>query len=66
MLTSEKNMISGKATLFRVRDNDMGLPPEHHKHIFGLFNKLDVRSDGSGIGLALVKRIIEVHVAEYG
>ena len=39
----------------------MGIPPEHHERIFGLFNKLDVKMDGTGIGLALVKRIIEVH-----
>ena len=39
----------------------MGISPEHHERIFGLFNKLDVRVDGTGIGLALVKRIIEVH-----
>ena len=47
--------------IFHVRDNGIGIPPEHHERIFGLFNKLDVKADGTGIGLALVKRIIEVH-----
>lgn len=44
-----------------VRDNGIGILPEHHDRVFGLFNKLDIKSDGTGIGLALVKRIIEVH-----
>jgi signal transduction histidine kinase len=39
----------------------MGIEPVHHDRIFGLFDKLDANSDGTGIGLALVKRIIEVH-----
>jgi signal transduction histidine kinase len=47
--------------IFHVRDNGMGIPAEHHDRIFGLFNKLDVKADGTGIGLALVKRIVEVH-----
>lgn len=47
--------------VFHVRDNGIGIPPEHHERIFGLFNKLDVKMDGTGIGLALVKRIVEVH-----
>jgi len=47
--------------VFFVKDNGMGIAPEHHERIFGLFNKLDPYSDGTGIGLALVKRIIEVH-----
>ncbi len=47
--------------IFFVRDNGIGIGPEHHERIFGLFNKLDPTSDGTGIGLALVKRIIEVH-----
>ena len=47
--------------IFYVRDNGIGIAPEHFERVFGLFNKLDVKSDGTGIGLALVKRIIEVH-----
>jgi PAS domain S-box-containing protein len=50
----------GKALLF-VRDNGMGIAPEYHERIFGLFNKLDARSEGTGVGLALVKRIVEFH-----
>jgi signal transduction histidine kinase len=47
--------------IFYIRDNGIGIAPEFHERIFGLFNKLDAQSDGTGIGLALVKRIIEVH-----
>jgi signal transduction histidine kinase len=47
--------------IFFVRDNGIGVAPEHHERIFGLFNRLDTRGEGTGIGLALVKRIIEVH-----
>ena len=47
--------------IFFVRDNGMGIAPEYHERIFGLFDKLDASSEGTGIGLALVKRIIEFH-----
>lgn len=47
--------------VFYVRDNGMGIEAEHHERIFGLFNKLDAKSEGTGVGLALVKRIIEFH-----
>ena len=50
----------GMSILF-VRDNGMGIASEHFERVFGLFNKLDPKTDGTGIGLALVKRIIEVH-----
>jgi signal transduction histidine kinase len=43
------------------RDNGMGIAPEYHERIFRLFDKLDANSEGTGIGLALVKRIIEFH-----
>jgi len=46
---------------FFVRDNGIGIALEQLEKIFGLFNKLDVNQEGTGIGLALVKRIIEVH-----
>ena len=47
--------------IFFVRDNGIGIPAVHHERIFGLFNKLDANSEGTGIGLALVRRIVEVH-----
>jgi len=47
--------------VFFMKDNGMGIATEYHKKIFGLFDKLDATSNGTGIGLALVKRIIEVH-----
>lgn len=47
--------------IFYVKDNGMGIETIHHDRIFGLFNKLDANSEGTGIGLALVKRIVEVH-----
>jgi signal transduction histidine kinase len=51
---------TGKSIFF-VRDNGLGIDPQYHERIFGLFNKLDAQSEGTGIGLALVKRIIEYH-----
>jgi len=47
--------------IFSVSDNGIGIAPENHERIFELFNKLDPNSDGTGIGLGLVKKIIEVH-----
>lgn len=48
-------------TVCYVRDNGMGIDPRYHEKIFDLFEKLDSRSEGTGVGLALVKRIIELH-----
>ncbi len=47
--------------IFFVQDNGVGIDPNYHERVFGLFNKLDAQSEGTGVGLALVKRIIEVH-----
>ncbi len=47
--------------IFFVRDNGMGIDSPYHESVFGMFDKLDPASEGTGIGLALVKRIIEFH-----
>jgi len=47
--------------IFFVRDNGIGIDSQYHDRIFGLFNRLDPTIDGTGIGLTLVKRIIEIH-----
>ena len=47
--------------VFFVQDNGIGIEPQYRERIFGLFNKLDVNTQGSGVGLTIVKRIIEVH-----
>ena len=48
-------------TVFCVRDNGIGIPSEYQERIFGLFNKLDSNSQGTGVGLSLVKHIVENH-----
>jgi len=51
----------GDENVFYVRDNGMGIDPRYHDKIFGLFERLDQKVEGTGIGLAIVKRIIEMH-----
>jgi signal transduction histidine kinase len=48
-------------TVYYVRDNGVGIEPRDHEKIFGLFERVEPAGEGTGIGLALVKRIIEVH-----
>jgi len=50
----------GKPILY-IKDNGIGIDTHHLDNVFGLFQKLDASADGTGIGLALVKRIIEIH-----
>jgi signal transduction histidine kinase len=44
-----------------VRDNGQGIRAEHHDKIFGLFQRLHPGKDSTGVGLAIVRRIVEVH-----
>jgi signal transduction histidine kinase len=57
----ERDGSEGNMSVFLIRDNGIGIDSAHHERIFGLFNKLDPDSEGTGVGLALVRRIIEVH-----
>lgn len=51
---------SGSVSCF-VEDNGIGIAAEFHDQVFGLFERLNNDIPGTGIGLALVKRIVEVH-----
>ncbi len=48
-------------TVCYVWDNGPGIDPRYHEKIFGLFERLDHSYEGTGIGLSLVKRIVEHH-----
>lgn len=48
-------------SVFLVSDNGVGIDPRHREKVFELFEKLDPRGEGTGVGLALVKRIVEAH-----
>jgi PAS domain S-box-containing protein len=53
--------LDGAETVFFVRDNGIGIDPSQHEKVFELFYKVDKKSEGTGAGLAIIKRIIEVH-----
>jgi signal transduction histidine kinase len=44
-----------------VSDNGIGIAPDHHERIFEPFHRLDPRLEGTGLGLALSRRIVEAH-----
>lgn len=44
-----------------VRDNGVGIDPLYLERIFGIFNRVEGRNTGTGVGLSIARRIVEAH-----
>ncbi|MFL5341486.1 MAG: ATP-binding protein, partial [Gemmataceae bacterium] len=60
----------GDQTVVRIRDTGVGIPPEMLSRVFDLFTQIDIARDsaqgGLGIGLTLVRRLVELHGGTVG
>lgn len=60
-LISVKNYIQENRLVLSIEDNGPGIPEKYHKKIFEIFNRLDDKVEGEGLGLSIVQKIIEKH-----
>jgi signal transduction histidine kinase len=49
----------GKTTKIWVTDKGIGIPKNAQAKLFGMFQKLDAQYEGTGIGLAIVRKVVE-------
>ena len=57
----EVGVRAGPESVIYVADNGVGIDPRFQQKVFGLFERLDHQVEGTGVGLAVVKRIVEFH-----
>ncbi len=57
--------VEGRHAIVRIRDNGIGIAPEHLPRLFDMFSQIDISLErtqgGLGIGLNLVKQLVEMH-----
>jgi signal transduction histidine kinase len=61
VLVEVSAMRDAREWVVSVRDDGVGVPPEHTRQIFGMFARFDTRAEGLGLGLAVCRRIVEAH-----
>jgi signal transduction histidine kinase len=44
-----------------VQDRGIGIEPQHQQRVFQLFERLNPSIEGSGVGLTIVQRCVELH-----
>jgi signal transduction histidine kinase len=56
-----KSRVSEGYAVYTVRDNGKGIPENKFSSIFDLFNKIDPYSEGLGLGLSIVRKMVNRH-----
>ncbi len=54
----------GEFYQFSIQDNGIGIAPEHHEKIFKIFQSLHQNKESTGVGLSIVKKIVESYQGE--